>query len=165
MPQRGKEVNDAVYRAGKVQAEVDRGDCCREPEGHPDRYGRRGPLSGCLRTLGRYDTVVLFEAPNEKTAMEMALRRMDRMDIETLVALPADAASPVGPESEGEGACIGPSGREGRKPAALPASHGKGRKPERPALTTGAEGANTRSGVASSSRLASSAGRMNFFCG
>ncbi len=53
---------------------------------------------GIYWTLGRYDTVVLFEAPNEKAAMEMALRRLDRMEIETLVALPADAASPAGPE-------------------------------------------------------------------
>jgi len=53
---------------------------------------------GVYWTLGRYDTVVLFEAPDEKVAMEMALRRMDRMEIETLVALPADAASPAGPE-------------------------------------------------------------------
>ncbi len=52
---------------------------------------------GIYWTLGRYDTVVLFEAPNEKAAMEMALRRLDRMEIETLVALPADAASPTGP--------------------------------------------------------------------
>jgi uncharacterized protein with GYD domain len=52
---------------------------------------------GIYWTLGRYDTVVLFEAPNEKVAMEMALRRADRMEIETLVALPADAESPAGP--------------------------------------------------------------------
>jgi uncharacterized protein with GYD domain len=52
---------------------------------------------GIYWTLGRYDTVVLFEAPNEKVAMEMVLRRADRMDIETLVAIPADAESPAGP--------------------------------------------------------------------
>lgn len=48
-------------------------------------------------TLGKYDTVVIFEAPNEKVAMEMILRRADRMDIETLVALPADPEHPFGP--------------------------------------------------------------------
>lgn len=37
---------------------------------------------GIYWTLGRYDTVVLFEAPNEKVAMNMALKRADRMDIE-----------------------------------------------------------------------------------
>jgi uncharacterized protein with GYD domain len=48
-------------------------------------------------TLGRYDTVVMFEAPNEKEAMKMALKRADRMDIEILVAVPADERSPDGP--------------------------------------------------------------------
>jgi uncharacterized protein with GYD domain len=48
-------------------------------------------------TLGRYDTVVMFEAPDEKAAMNMVLKRADRMDREMLVAVPADASSPVGP--------------------------------------------------------------------
>lgn len=52
---------------------------------------------GIYWTLGRYDTVVLFEAPNEKVAMKMALKRLDRMDIETLVAIPAEEGSPTGP--------------------------------------------------------------------
>ena len=52
---------------------------------------------GIYWTLGRYDTVVLFEAPDEKVAMNMALKRSDRMEIETLVAVPADAGSPAGP--------------------------------------------------------------------
>jgi uncharacterized protein with GYD domain len=52
---------------------------------------------GVYWTLGRYDTVVLFEAPNEKVAMNMALKRADRMEIETLVAVPADEGSPAGP--------------------------------------------------------------------
>lgn len=52
---------------------------------------------GIYWTLGRYDTVVLFEAPNEKIAMNLALKRADRMDIETLVAVPADEKSPSGP--------------------------------------------------------------------
>jgi uncharacterized protein with GYD domain len=52
---------------------------------------------GIYWTLGRYDTVVLFEAPNEKVAMNMALKRLDRMEIETLVAVPAEEGSPAGP--------------------------------------------------------------------
>ena len=52
---------------------------------------------GVYWTLGRYDTVLLFEAPNEKVAMNLALKRLDRMDIETLVAVPADEMSPSGP--------------------------------------------------------------------
>ncbi len=47
--------------------------------------------------LGRYDTVVIFEAPDEKVAMNVVLKRLDRMDIETLVAVPADEMSPAGP--------------------------------------------------------------------
>ena len=43
---------------------------------------------GIYWTLGRYDTVVIFEAPNEKVAMNLSLKRADRMDIETLVAVP-----------------------------------------------------------------------------
>ena len=52
---------------------------------------------GIYWTLGRYDTVTIFEAPNEKMAMNMALKRADRMDVETLVAVPADVGSPAGP--------------------------------------------------------------------
>ncbi len=52
---------------------------------------------GIYWTLGRYDTVVMFEAPDEKAAMNMVLKRADRMDIEMLVAVPADASSPAGP--------------------------------------------------------------------
>jgi hypothetical protein len=39
----------------------------------------------------------MFEAPDEKAAITMVLKRADRMEIETLVAVPADAASPAGP--------------------------------------------------------------------
>jgi len=48
-------------------------------------------------TPGRYDTVVIVDAPDEKVAMHVILKRADRMDIETLVAVPADAESPKGP--------------------------------------------------------------------
>jgi uncharacterized protein with GYD domain len=40
-------------------------------------------------TLGRYDAVVLFEAPDEKAAMKIAISRGDWADMETLVAVPA----------------------------------------------------------------------------
>ena len=52
---------------------------------------------GIWWTLGRYDTVVMFEAPDEKSAMNMVLKRVERMDIEMLVAVPADASHPAGP--------------------------------------------------------------------
>ncbi len=43
-------------------------------------------------TLGRYDGVVLFEAPDEKAAMRIAIDRRDYMDVETLVAVPVEEA-------------------------------------------------------------------------
>jgi uncharacterized protein with GYD domain len=43
-------------------------------------------------TLGRYDAVAMFEAPNEKEAMQLAIRRADFLDMETLVAVPAEEA-------------------------------------------------------------------------
>jgi uncharacterized protein with GYD domain len=52
---------------------------------------------GIYWTLGAYDSVVLFEAPDEKAAMKMVLRRADSMEIQTLVAVPGDASSPTGP--------------------------------------------------------------------
>ena len=52
---------------------------------------------GIYWTLGKYDTVVLFEAPNEKVAMKSVMKRADRMKIETLVAVPAKETSPAGP--------------------------------------------------------------------
>ena len=52
---------------------------------------------GTYWTLGRYDTVVIFEAPNEKVAMNLVIKRADRMEIETLVAVPAEEGSPAGP--------------------------------------------------------------------
>ena len=44
---------------------------------------------GIWWTLGKYDTVVMFEAPDEKEAMNMVMKRVDRMKRETLVAVPA----------------------------------------------------------------------------
>lgn len=52
---------------------------------------------GIYWTLGRYDTVVLFKGQNEKGAMNMSLKRADRMEIGTLVAVPDDEAYPTGP--------------------------------------------------------------------
>lgn len=38
----------------------------------------------------------MFEAPNEKVVIDVVLKRLDRMEIETLVAVPANEASPAG---------------------------------------------------------------------
>jgi uncharacterized protein with GYD domain len=43
-------------------------------------------------TLGRYDAVAIMEAPDEKAAMKMSVRRGDCMAIETMVAIPAEEA-------------------------------------------------------------------------
>lgn len=43
-------------------------------------------------TLGRYDSIVVMEAPDEKTALKMSLRRSNCMATETLVAIPAEEA-------------------------------------------------------------------------
>jgi uncharacterized protein with GYD domain len=43
-------------------------------------------------TLGRYDAIAIMEAPDEKAAMRMAIRRGECMAIETLVAVPAEEA-------------------------------------------------------------------------
>ena len=43
-------------------------------------------------TLGRYDAVALYEAPDEKAAMKLSIERGDYMEIETLVAVPVEEA-------------------------------------------------------------------------
>lgn len=47
---------------------------------------------GIYWTLGRYDAIALFEAPDEKTAMKLSLHRADDLTMETLVAVPAEEA-------------------------------------------------------------------------
>jgi uncharacterized protein with GYD domain len=47
---------------------------------------------GIYWTLGKYDAVAIFEAPNEKAAMKMAIRRGDAMTLETMVAVPVEEA-------------------------------------------------------------------------
>ena len=47
---------------------------------------------GSYWTLGRYDAVVLFEAPDEKAAMRLATRFSDRASTETLIALKREDA-------------------------------------------------------------------------
>ena len=43
-------------------------------------------------TLGRYDIVVIFKAPDEKIAMKMAMMIGDIESTETLVAVPREEA-------------------------------------------------------------------------
>ena len=42
--------------------------------GYRGRHERTGSILGIYWTLGRYDSVVIFEAFNEKVAMNMALK-------------------------------------------------------------------------------------------
>lgn len=45
-----------------------------------------------LWTLGRYDTVMIFEAANERTAMQMSISAADVVTTETMVAVPREEA-------------------------------------------------------------------------
>ena len=47
---------------------------------------------GIYWTLGRYDAVGIFEAPNEKAVMKQLMRMSDNISTETLVAIPAEEA-------------------------------------------------------------------------
>ena len=41
-----------------------------------------------LQTLGQYDVVIVYEAPNEKVALMTAMNFADKATTETLVAIP-----------------------------------------------------------------------------
>jgi len=45
---------------------------------------------GMYVTLGRYDSVVIFEAPNEKAAIKAGLAVSEIIETETLVAIPRE---------------------------------------------------------------------------
>lgn len=47
-------------------------------------------ILGFYWTLGRYDDVIIFEAPTEKDAMKLAFDVKDYVDTETLVAIPRE---------------------------------------------------------------------------
>ena len=49
-------------------------------------------ILGFYWTLGRYDTVVLFEALNEKVAMELSIEIADIVTTETMVAVTREEA-------------------------------------------------------------------------
>jgi uncharacterized protein with GYD domain len=52
-----------------------------------------GKVLGFYWTLGRYDTVVIVEGPDEKTAMRAILRWGDMLATETLVAVTREEAN------------------------------------------------------------------------
>jgi len=47
---------------------------------------------GMYWTLGRFDTVLIYEAPNEKAGMKFAMRAGDIVSTETLVAVTREEA-------------------------------------------------------------------------
>ena len=49
-------------------------------------------ILGFYWTLGRYDDVVIFEAPSEKDAMKLAIEAKDDVEMETMVAIPREEA-------------------------------------------------------------------------
>lgn len=49
-------------------------------------------ILGFYWTLGRYDTVLIFEAPDEKVAMEMSIEAADVVATETMVAVKREEA-------------------------------------------------------------------------
>lgn len=49
-------------------------------------------ILGFYWTLGRYDTVFIFEAPNEKVAMELSIEVSDIVVTETMVAVKREEA-------------------------------------------------------------------------
>ena len=49
-------------------------------------------ILGFYWTLGRYDSVLIFEAPNEKDALKSGIGVADFVSIETLVAIPREEA-------------------------------------------------------------------------
>ncbi len=49
-------------------------------------------ITGFYWTLGRYDTVVIMEAPDEKVAMKVNLMYSDFVSTQTMVAVPREEA-------------------------------------------------------------------------
>jgi len=49
-------------------------------------------ILGFYWTLGRYDDVVIFEAPSEKEAMKLAIDVKDEANMETMIAIPREEA-------------------------------------------------------------------------
>ena len=49
-------------------------------------------ILGFYWTLGRYDAVVIFDAPTEKDAMKLAIDVKEDVSTETMVAIPREEA-------------------------------------------------------------------------
>jgi len=72
---RGKITKEAIEKTNKILAS--------EP---------RVKVLGFYWTLGRYDSVLIVEGPDEKTAMKMILQAGDYVASESMVAIPREEA-------------------------------------------------------------------------
>ena len=58
-----------------------------------DEMKKKGnKILGFYWTLGRYNAVFIFEAPNEKDALKFSIDTSEMLSVETLVAVPREEA-------------------------------------------------------------------------
>jgi uncharacterized protein with GYD domain len=80
-----REIKREIFHQGMEVADI-----LKKIESEEAREGIK--VHGIYWTLGRYDSVAIFEAPDEKITMKMAVRRADNMAMEPLVAVPIEEA-------------------------------------------------------------------------
>ena len=71
-----------------MEKETNQGNDSRDGQELGALETRGGNLLQAYWTFGRYDAVVILEAPNEKTALKALMRGGDHLSIETLLAIP-----------------------------------------------------------------------------
>ena len=76
-----------------------RGDIDEEFSNKTEQFMKNPPagvkIHNVFYTLGRYDIVILFEAPSEKEAMKAGTTFIDKAATETLVAIPLEEARKI----------------------------------------------------------------------
>jgi uncharacterized protein with GYD domain len=89
----GGEVNVLIFVSlGKMRKKPDKpltADATERMEGQKQKGIK---ILNWYWTLGRYDVIVVFEAPNEKEALKFNLRFADIVATETMVAIPRQEA-------------------------------------------------------------------------
>ena len=64
-----------------------------EPNKFMENFKKRGnKILGWYWTLGHYNAVFIFEAPNEKEALKFSIDTSEMLSVETLVAIPREEA-------------------------------------------------------------------------
>jgi uncharacterized protein with GYD domain len=76
------------FKTKPTKASIEQNIKCLKHESSKERV----KCLGYYYTLGRYDAVMILEAPDEKAVLRSSLRRGGCMSIETLVAIPAEEA-------------------------------------------------------------------------